>query len=224
MGETPEVLFSVFGLDVTGAVATSWGIIAVLALLSFLATRRMKPVPGPLQNVTELALGKLLGLFSGILGPTNARRCFPFLGTLFIYIIVSNYVGLLPGAGVIRGFEAPTSSLSVTAALGAAAFFATHYYGIREHGAGYFRRFVSPFALMLPLLLLDEFIKPLSLSLRLYGNIFGEETVVHQVFNLMPLLAPVVIQVLSLLFCFLQALVFTMLTAIYLSGALGEGH
>lgn len=224
MGETPEVLFSIFGLDVTSAITTSWGIIAVLALLSFLASRKLKNVPGKFQCLIELALAKLLDLFSGILGPANARRCFSFLGTLFIFIIVSNYIGFLPGAGILQGLTAPTSSLSVTASLSLMAFLATNYYGVREHKIGYFKRFISPFALMLPLLLLDELIKPLSLSLRLYGNIFGEETVTHQVFQLMPLLAPVVIQVLSLLFCFLQAMVFTMLTAIYLSNALGEGH
>ena len=219
-----SAVFTVLGVQITPPVITTWGIMLALAVLSFAATRNMNERPRGLQNLMELALGKLLGMYAGIMGPKNAKKCFPFLGTLFIFIAVSYYIGLIPGAGIITGFVAPTSSLSVTAALGIVTFFAMHFFGIREHGGRYFKRFVQPFIFMLPLLVLDELIKPLSLSLRLFGNIFGEETVAHQIFNMIPLLAPVVIQVLCLLFCFLQALVFTMLTAIYIDGSLGEGH
>ena len=98
MGET-NVLFSIGPLEVTGAVVTMWVIVAVLALLSWLATRRLRDVPGPLQNAAEMAVEKLQGFYGGILGPANARRYFPMMATFFIFIVVSNYIGLLPGAG-----------------------------------------------------------------------------------------------------------------------------
>lgn len=98
MGET-NVLFSIGPLEVTGAVVTMWVIIAVLALLSWLATRRLRDVPGPLQNAAEMAVEKLQGFYGGILGPANARRYFPMMATFFIFIVVSNYIGLLPARG-----------------------------------------------------------------------------------------------------------------------------
>ena len=114
MGET-NVLFSIGPLEVTGAVVTMWVIVAVLALLSWLATRRLRDVPGPLQNAAEMAVEKLQGFYGGILGPANARRYFPMMATFFIFIVVSNYIGLLPGAGEV--FTVPTATLSVTAGL-----------------------------------------------------------------------------------------------------------
>ncbi len=223
--EGSEVLFRVLGLDVTAEVTTMWGIIVVVAVLSILATRNLKEEPGPLQNMLEVALGKLEGLFSGILGPARTEKYFPFLGTLFIFIIISNYVGLIPGAGILTGFKAPTSSLSVTAGLGLCTFAATHYFGVRANGLrGYAKHFIKPVALMLPFLILDEFVRPVSLALRLFGNIFGEESVTEQLYEILPIGAPIIMMALSLLFCALQAIVFSILTTIYIEGATGEGH
>ena len=112
MGET-NVLFSIGPLEVTGAVVTMWVIVAVLALVSWLATRKLRDVPGPLQNAAEMAVEKLQGFYGGIMGPANARRYFPMMATFFIFIVVSNYIGLLPGAGQV--FTVPTATLSVTA-------------------------------------------------------------------------------------------------------------
>lgn len=95
MGET-NVLFSIGPLEVTGAVVTMWVIVAVLALVSWLATRKLRDVPGPLQNAAEMAVEKLQGFYGGIMGPANARRYFPMMATFFIFIVVSNYIGLLP--------------------------------------------------------------------------------------------------------------------------------
>ena len=103
-------------------------------------------------------------------------------------------------------------------------FCATHIGGFKYNGVHYLGHFVKPVAPLLPLMLLEEVIHPLSLSLRLYGNIYGEETVLHQVSGLLPLLAPIVIMGLSLLFGAIQALVFTMLSAIYIEAATGAGH
>ncbi len=222
--EGSAVLFRILGLDVTAEVTTMWAIILVLTVVSALATRRLKEVPGPLQNALELALEKLEGLYTGILGPERTRQYFPFLGTLFIFIVVCNYSGLIPGAGIFKGFKAPTSSLSVTAGIALCSFFATHYFGVRANGlGGYARHFVRPVALLLPFLILDELVRPVSLSLRLFGNIYGEESVTEQLYEILPIGAPIIMMLLSLLFCALQAIVFSMLTAIYIEGASGAG-
>ena len=118
--------------------------------------------------------------------------------------------------GLTDFVKAPTACLSVTIGLGVITFAFLQIAGLCHGVKHYFKRFVSPMAFMLPLLLLDEFIKPASLALRLYGNIFGEETVMEELYHIFPIGVPVVMMVLSLLFCALQAIVFTMLVSIYL--------
>ena len=195
--------------------------VAVLALLSWLATRRLRDVPGPLQNAAEMAVEKLQGFYGGILGPANARRYFPMMATFFIFIVVSNYIGLLPGAGAV--FTVPTATLSVTAGLAIIAFCMTHTVGIQRRGLkGYLKSFIKPFLLMLPLNLIEQIVRPFSLALRLYGNLYGEEMVTHELGNLFPLVLPLLMQVLSLLFCLIQAVVFTMLLSIYIEEAIEE--
>ena len=221
MGGESEVLIRIFGvLDVTPEVIMMWLILAVVLVVSLLATRNLKERPGGFQNAVELGIEMLLNMFEGILGREKCRRYFYFLGSLFIFIIIANYSGILPIAGT-RFLKAPTSSLSVTLGLGVAAFVflqvAPMRYGGMKH---YFKRFVTPIAVMLPLLVLDEFIKPASLALRLYGNIFGEETVTESLYDVLPIGAPVIMMALSLLFCALQAVVFTMLVSIYLEESL----
>ena len=220
MEHTSNALFTIGPIEITGVVVTMWVIIAVLALLSWLATRKMKDVPGTLQNLAEMAVSKLQGYYEGVLGPELAEKYFPVLATLFIFIIVCNYAGLLPGAGHIKGFSVPTASLSVTAGLAIVGFFTTHTVGIRERGVkGYLKSFVS---VMLPLTLVETFVRPFSLALRLFGNLFGEEMVTEQLYGIFPILVPLVMNVLSLLFCLIQALVFTMLLSIYIAEAAGE--
>ena len=223
MEEATNVLFSIGPLEVTSTVTTTWCIIAVLTLLSWLATRRLKDVPGPLQTVAEMAVGSLRNFFEGTLGKEYSRKYFPILGTFFVFIVVCNYSGILPGAGHLPGFAVPTACLSGTAGLGVIAFFTTHTIGIRERGLGpYLASFAKPLILvilMLPLNILEQFIRPISLALRLYGNMYGEENVTEQLYEIFPIGAPLIMNVLSLIFCLLQAIVFTMLLSIYISEA-----
>jgi len=221
MGEASEVIIPIFGiLDVTGEVVVMWIIVAALALVSWLVTRRLRERPGRFQNVIELGVEYLDNFFAGIMGKKASRKYFYFLGSLFIFIIFANYSGLFPGVGLTAYFKAPTSSLSVTLGLGAVTFVFLQAASIRAHGLkGYARRFWSPMIILPPLLILDEFIKPASLSLRLFGNVFGEETVTEQLYEILPIGAPIIMMALSLLFCAIQAVVFTMLTSIYLEEA-----
>ncbi len=221
--EHSGALFSIGPVEISGVVVTMWVIIAVLALVSWLATRRLREIPGPMQNLAEIAVGKLRGYFSGILGKKLTKKYFPIFATFFIFIIVCNYSGILPGAGHITGFAVPTACLSVTAGLAVVAFFTTHVVGVRERGLGeYLKSFLKPVALLLPLTLLEQFVRPFSLAMRLYGNLYGEEMVTSNLYNIFPIIAPLVMNVLSLLFCFIQAMIFTMLLSIYVAEAAGE--
>ena len=217
MGEKSEVIISLFGiLDVTGEVVTMWIMLLVITLLSLIVKKNLKERPGKLQNIIETGVEYLDNFFSDILGKKKARKYFTFLASLFVFIIFSNYSGMIPGVGLTDYVKAPTASLSVTAALGVMTFIFLQVSGIRHNAKHYFKHFVTPMFFMLPLLLLDEIIKPASLALRLYGNIFGEEMVTEELYHIFPIGAPVVMMVLSLLFCSLQAMVFTMLVSIYL--------
>ncbi len=217
MGSLSETVIPIFGiLDVTGEVIMMWLILAVVCVLSLIVTHNMKERPRGLQNVIETGIEYLDGFFTGIIGKKNTRKYFFFLGSMFIFIIFANYSGLIPGVGLTKYLKAPTSSLSTTLGLGIAAFLFLQLAGLCNGAGHYFKRFVSPMFFMLPLLVLDEFIKPASLALRLFGNVFGEETVTHELYSLLPIGVPVIMMALSLLFCAIQAVVFTMLVAIYL--------
>lgn len=217
MGEESKVIIHLGGiLDVTGEVVAMWAVLLIVLLLSLIATRNLKERPGVFQNMVETGVEYLDNFFSGIIGKKHTRKYFYYLGSLFIFIIFANYMGLIPGVGLTAYCKAPTSSLSVTLGLGVCTFCFLQFAGLRNGAKHYFKRFVTPIAVMLPLMVLDEFIKPASLALRLFGNVFGEETVTHNLYDLLPIGAPVLMMALSCLFCAIQALVFTMLTSIYL--------
>lgn len=217
MGEKSKVLFSLFGvLDVTGEVVAMWIILGILTVIAVIVRLNLKERPGVFQNIIETGVEYLDNFFADLLGKEKSRKYFTFLASLFIFIIMGNYSGLFPGVGLTDYVKAPTSSLSVTAALGVATFLFLQYAGLKSGVKKYFKKFVSPMFFMLPLLVLDEFIKPASLALRLFGNVFGEEMVTEELYHIFPIGVPLVMMILSLLFCALQALVFTMLTSIYL--------
>jgi F-type H+-transporting ATPase subunit a len=205
-------------------------IAALLILVAFLATRNAQMIPGKLQNVVELLVSTLYDFVVGILGPKHGPRYVPFLGTLFIYILAMNLFGLIPF------MDSPTSSLNVTVALALVVFVFSQFIGFRELGAvGYFDHLMGNprtligwllVPLMLPIHVMGELAKPISLSCRLFGNVFGEDMLLvafatlgittlsfaHAPFGL-PLQLP--FMVLALLTGTLQALVFTVLSTIY---------
>lgn len=223
MGEASKVVIKLFGfLDVTGQVIAMWIILGIIAILSLIVKFTLKERPGKFQNVIETGVEYLDNFFTDLLGKKKARQNFTFLASLFIFIIFGNYSGLIPGVGLTDYLKAPTSSLSVTAGLGIIVFFFLQGSGLKKGVKHYFKHFVTPIFIMLPLLVVDEFIKPASLALRLYGNIFGEEMVTEQLYHIFPIGVPVVMMVLSMLFCALQAMVFTMLVSIYLDEATEE--
>ena len=220
MGEASEPIVKLFGvLDISAEVITMLVMIAAVAVISLIVTRNLKERPGKLQNMLEMAVEYLDGFFSDILGRKNARKYLWFLSSLFVFILLANYAGLIPGVGISPYFKAPTSSLSVTIGLSVCTFFFIQIAAFRAGAKHYIMHFLTP---IVPLLLLDEIIKPASLSLRLFGNIFGEETVLENLYNLLPIGAPIIMMALSLIFCAIQAMVYTMLTASYLNEFIEE--
>jgi F-type H+-transporting ATPase subunit a len=220
----PQILFNIFGLDVTSETTTMWGIMLILAIVSYLATKNMKRIPSGLQNLMEFAVEGIINLVAGIMGEKRAKKYLPLLASLFIFILISNYSGILPGAGHTPGLKAPTSNWSVTLGLAVVVIMSVQYYGIKERGLGYLKGFFQPIPVLFPLNIIEQITRPLSLSLRLFGNVYGEEMVVAGLFALVPLILPLPMMLLGLLFGFIQAFVFTLLASIYIAEATETHH
>ncbi len=206
---------------------TMWAIMAGFLALAVVATRRLERVPTTrLQAALEVVVEALIDFFAGIMGSRKkAVRYVPLLGTFFLFILVSNYSGLLPGAGQV--FVPPTAKWSVTAGLAAIVFLTVQVEGVRAKGLAYFRHFVEPWflaPLMIPLGIIEELVKPFSLSLRLFANIFGGETVLFVLLLSVPAVLPVGVLFLELIFGFIQAFIFTLLSAVYITNATAEDH
>jgi F-type H+-transporting ATPase subunit a len=202
-------------------VAYTWFVMAFLALVSFLATRRMQIVPGRFQNVMEVIIGGLDSLLTDTMGP-QGRKFFPLIATLGLYILTSNLLGLIPG------FESPTANLNTTVSMAVVVFVMTHIVGIKIHGMKYIKQFMGPVwwltPLMLPIEIISHLSRPLSLSVRLFGNIMGEDIVLGVVLLLVPLLVPLPVFALMIFTSCIQTLVFMLLAMMYIAGAMEEAH
>ncbi|MHB9093852.1 MAG: F0F1 ATP synthase subunit A [Eubacteriales bacterium] len=213
-----------YHLPIYNFVITSWVIMFILAFTAWLATKNMKRLPQGIQNVWEYIVEGLFGFFGGMMGEDRARKYGPFLATCFLYILLSNYSGLIPGAAMIKGFVPPTSNVSITGALAILVFLSIFYFGIRAKGFGFFKHFFQPMAFLFILNLIEELVRPVSLSLRLYGNVYGEETIIGELGKMVPLLVPLPMMVLGVLLGAIQAFVFTLLASTYIAGATEEHH
>ena len=210
-------------IGITSGMITSAVITLLLCGISIYAGKRIQTVPSGFQNFAEWAIESLYNFFEGIMGSRACRQHFPLIATLFIYILICNYSVLLPASGHIPGLAAPTGSINCTMAMAIIVFVTMFAVGIKEHhGLGYFKHYFKPFAFLFPLMILEDLVKPVSLTLRLYGNIFGEHTVTQSFFDLIPIGLPVVMQALSVLMGLIQALVFSLLASIYIKEAMPE--
>lgn len=216
------------GLKIHGQVfITSWVVIAVLVTLSVLASRNIQTVPSGLQNVMEYALQFVRDLAKGQIGEKEYRPWVPFIGTLFLFIFVSNWAGALLPWRLIElpdgELAAPTSDINTTVALALLSSLAYFYAGFSKKGLGYFGNYVQPVAFMLPFKIIEDFTKPLSLSFRLFGNILADELVVAVLVLLVPLFVPLPVMALGLFTSAIQALIFATLAAAYIGEAI-EDH
>ena len=215
--------------------AFAWALVAmvVLTLVCGLGTRRPSERPRGLQTLLEMVVGALKNLVVSVMGPRGVEFV-PFIGSLFIYIALMNLMGLVPG------FMSPTSNLNITAGLAIVVFTMLHYLGVRERGAGYLKHFIEgvplqfPYILLAPLVffvhLVGELVRPMTLAVRLFGNMMAGHTVLMIFIGLVVGLArrwiPVPVQLpnmaLEIIVGIVQAMVFSMLAAVYLSLVLRE--
>lgn len=224
-GMWDDVFFHLGPIPVDHLVVTEWAIIALIGIISFMATRKMQVVPTGLQNAFEAVILFTYDFFTQLMDEEHvAKKWAPLLTSFFLFILISNYSGLIPGAAHVEGFQPPTSNWNVTMTLAIITFFSVHIAGFSEHGGHYLSHFVSPSPLMLPLNLVEELAHPMSLTVRLFGNIFGEEMVLAFLLFLAPFIVPTAIMGLSLLLGAIQAVVFTLLSASYISAAASKGH
>ncbi|KPQ34661.1 MAG: F-type H+-transporting ATPase subunit AtpB [Phormidesmis priestleyi Ana] len=216
------------GLKLHGQVfLVSWFVSALLIGVAFLATRKVERIPSGLQNFMEYALDFIRDLAKDQIGEKEYRPWVPFVGTLFLFIFVSNWSGaLIPWKLIhIPGGElaAPTNDINTTVALALLTSLAYFYAGFRKRGLGYFAKYIEPTPILLPINILEDFTKPLSLSFRLFGNILADELVVAVLVLLVPLFVPLPVMVLGLFTSAIQALIFATLAAAYIGEAM-EGH
>lgn len=261
----PETLWSLplvghLTLRITNSFLTMLLVMLFLIILGSLVARRAQLIPGRLQSVVEMVVEFLLGLVEGTAGKKLGRRIFPLIGGLFIFIIVANYTGLLPGIGTIgiwhegkhalvaasegatgteHGgrtlvplFRPPSADLNMTLAMALISYVAFQVAGISAHGVwGRIKHMANP-PFLLPIEIISELSRIVSLSFRLFGNIFAGETLLTVMYGIanaikitvVGLVIPVIFLYLEVLFGFIQALIFAVLTLIYIALASAHEH
>lgn len=213
---TSTVLFHIGPVAITRPVMTTWVIIAVLALVCRSVTRRLVMLPDGRQAVLEGIVTGVTGQIEDVIRK-DARPLLPLVGTLFIFLVVANLSGVLPGV------EAPTGKIETPAALALIVFFSVHYFGIRAHGlGGYLASFAEPKLIMLPLNILSEITRTFSLMVRLFGNVMSGEFVIGLVVALAGLFVPIPLMALEILIGLVQAYIFTVLATVFIGAAVGS--
>lgn len=223
------------GYSVHGQVLiTSWIVLALIGVIGLLGAPKPQPVSGGssapegLQNITEYVTEFIRDLAKTQIGEEEYLKWVPFLGTIFLFIFVSNWSGALLPWGILElpngELAAPTNDINTTVALALLTSIAYFYAGISKKGFGYFKRYISPAAFLLPINILEDFTKPLSLSFRLFGNILADELVVGVLITLVPLVIPIPIMLLGLFTSAIQALVFATLAGAYIGESVEDHH
>lgn len=234
----PENLFRIGPLTVTNTLLTAWIIVVGIGFSAFIFSKRLKPVPGRLQNLVEMSLEAFLGLLETIAGSREkARKYFPLTATIFIFVLLSNWIGILPGVGSIGFYRAAAggkefvpffrsvySDLNMTLALALISVTLTHVFalsaiGIRRH-LGKFLNVKSPMGFFVGVLeIIGEFSKIISFSFRLFGNVFAGEVLLATIAFLVPYIAPLPFLGMELFVGFIQAFIFSALTMAFISTA-----
>ena len=223
-----HLYWNFFGFPVHAQVLmTSWVVLSILILLSLSANQNLSLEPKGLQNLTEYITEFIRDLAKTQIGESEGISWVPFLGTIFLFIFVSNWSGALLPWKIIElpngELAAPTNDINTTVALALLTSFSYFFAGFQKLGLNYFKRYISPVAFLLPINVLEDFTKPLSLSFRLFGNILADELVVGVLITLVPLIVPIPLMLLGLFTSAIQALVFSTLAGAYIGESL-EGH
>jgi len=214
--------WNIAGFAVHGQVLlVTWLVIAILLGVAVLGTSNLQQVPKGLQNFVEAVYEYVAGVAKDQLGEAEYRPWVPYVGTLFLFIFVANWLGALVPWKLITLPEgelaAPTNDINTTVALSLLTSISYFYGGLKMKGLGFFARYISPTPIFLPINILEDFTKPLSLSFRLFGNILADEIVVSVLCLLVPLLVPLPVMCLGIFASSVQALVFATLSAAYIA-------
>jgi F-type H+-transporting ATPase subunit a len=231
-----NIIFEKLGLPLVGAdqahtflefllqphVTYTWVVMLILVGCAKLAVKGVEMIPKGGQNVYEAIITGIEDFMIGVTGE-HGRFVFPLIATLGMFILTSNYMGMIPG------FFSPTANINTTAACAVIVVVFTHVIGVKFHGTHYIKHFMGPVWWLTPLIMPIEIIghlaRVLSLSIRLFGNVFGEELVLGILFFLAGLyLAPLPMMFLGLFTGFIQAFIFCLLSMMYFAGALEEAH
>lgn len=217
-----DLLTGFLNLHIPPHVTYTWLAMLLLLGLGFLASRSVSLVPAGAQNVLELIVGSLEEFMVEITGE-EGRAFFPYIGTVFLFILICNLLGLLPG------FFSPTANINTPLALALCTFVFTHYLGIKYHGVKYIKHFLGPIPWLAPLFFPIELIghtaRVLSLTLRLFGNIMGEDLVLAILLLLAgKFLAPLPMMFLAVFTSTVQAFIFTLLSMMYFAGSMEHAH
>jgi len=208
------VLWQIGPVAITETVVTTWVIMAVLAILSWLLTRRLALHPGTSQVAIEGVVVTIEAAIAAV-APTQARRMLPLVGSLWIFLVIANLAGLIPGV------HSPTADLSATAALALLVFLSVHAFGIHAQGwRVYLRHYLAPSPILLPFNLISEVTRIVALAVRLFGNIMSLEMAALLILLVAGFLVPIPILMLHIIEALVQAYIFGMLALIYIAGGL----
>ena len=201
-----------------------WFVFIILFAFSILGTQKTERIPSGWQNFMEATVDYVAGIAKDQLGESFYKEWIPFIGTLFLFIFGSNWAGAIIPWKLIKlpegEFAAPTNDINTTVALALLTSLAYFYAGLSKKGLGYFKRYIEPIPLLLPINILEDFTKPLSLSFRLFGNVLADELTITVLTSLVPLVIPLPIMMLGIFAGSVQALIFSTLAAAYIAEAI----
>jgi F-type H+-transporting ATPase subunit a len=234
-----EDIFHIGSFPVTNSVLLAFIALIVLTVFAVILRRRLTMVPGGIQNIVELVIDGALGLMDSVLGDRRkSEKYLPVVFTVFLFILCSNWLGLLPGVGsltvqsadgTVPLFRSPAADLNFTLALALIAVTVTNAMGVAAIGFGgrlkTFFNFSNPIAFFVGILeLISEFAKIISFSFRLFGNVFAGEVLLTIIAFLLPYAAPLPFMFLEIFVGFIQAFIFGMLTLVFISMAVSGEH
>ncbi|MBL3528948.1 MAG: F0F1 ATP synthase subunit A [gamma proteobacterium endosymbiont of Lamellibrachia anaximandri] len=207
------IVFQLGPLQVTNTVVTTWVIMGVIAVLGWLITRHLRMEPGPVQTAAEGVISAIEESIDAV-APGHMGHLLPFIGTLWLFLIIANLSGLIPGV------HSPTRDLSATLALAILVFLSVHWFGIRTQGVkAYLHHYLRPSPIMLPFHIISEVTRTIALAVRLFGNIMSLEMTALLILLVAGFLAPIPILMLHIIEALVQAYIFGMLALIYVAGS-----
>jgi len=211
---SPQVIFTIGPIQVTSTVVNTWIMMALLTIGAYFLGRSLNIRPRMFQNAIEWLFEAIRGIITLYIGETKSSLFFPIVATFSIFIATSNLLGLIPG------LSSPTIDINTPLAIALIVFISVPYFGIKTRGLWkYLKHYVQPIFIMLPIEIASEIARTFSLSFRLFGNIMGEEIIIAILFLISPFILPVPMMLFSIFTGVLQAYIFTLLSCVYIGGA-----